>query len=102
MSYIESLESENLMMLASDIRSEYNKIRQQYHEISIRYYRQSIASSYYKESDMIEMLSKCEALKNRYLEIRDILLGRGLVPAFENHWRDSNNMLFNGDVLHIA
>lgn len=100
MSFIEDLESDNLMMLANDIRREYNEIRHHYHEAEVRYYRQAISSAYYKEADLIEMLEKCRQLKERYITIRDILQGRGIKPAYEGHWKDSNNYLFNGEILH--
>lgn len=103
MSNLEQLESEGLLILANDIRTEYNKLRQDYHKISIQYYRQPISTQYYKESELREMLDKLEDFKRRYITICDILASKGVKAGLNGHWHDSNNMLFNGShLLHSA
>jgi len=103
MSYIETIDSENLMVLASDIRAQYNKLRFEFNSKETGYFRQSISSQYHKEDDLIEMLSRLKTLKTRYIDICNVLKGRGLTQAGEDRWRDNNNHLFVAqEILHVS
>ena len=102
MSYLENLESRELVLLATDIRHEYHKIRDRFKSKAMSYYNQSIASSYHKEEDLRNLLTRCETLKKQYLDICEVLKSRGIRPVVDG-WRDSNNDIFVAkDILHSA
>lgn len=102
-SFLEHFGTNELMLLANDIRRDYNKTREHLKKKVEYYSRQSIASSYQKEEDIEASLTRCVELKRQYLDIRDALIGRGVTQDAGGGWRDSNNMLFPAsDILHSA
>lgn len=90
MAYLENMGTEGLRILASNLRSEYNSVRQSFYRISTQYYRQPISTSYYKESDIKELLDDLEEKKKRYIKIRDILAGRGVVEQVNGTWSNES------------
>lgn len=102
MSYLENLDTNELILLANDIRHDYHKVRDRFKNKALSYWNQSIASSYHKEQDLRDMLTRCEQLKRQYMDISDVLKARGLHPSVEG-WRDKDNKLFQlKDILHSA
>ncbi len=101
MSYLESLDTDNLVLVANRIQAEYNRTRKMFCDKAGYYNRQAITNFYYKEDDLSELIMKCKELKGQYKAISDIMFRRGYRPDIDG-WRDSNNFLFNGDILHSA
>lgn len=102
-SYLEHFGTNELMLLANDIRRDYNKTRERLKKKVEYYSRQSIASNYQKEEDIEAILAQCVELRRQYLDIRDVLIERGITQDAGGGWRESNNMLFpTNDILHSA
>lgn len=91
MSYLETMDTDSLMILANDTRSDYNKARHNFNAIAQCYYRQAITNNYYKEQDMIDLLNRCLHLKDAYVQIRDILKARGITTNHvDNPWSNTD------------
>lgn len=102
MSYLESLDTDRLVLIANQIQTEYNRVRKNFCDKAEYYNRQAITSHYHKEDDLAELIMKCKELKGRYKAVADIMLRRGYKPDISG-WRDSNNFLFTAeDILHSA
>ena len=102
MSYLENLDTSELILLANDIRHDYHKVRDRFKNKALNYWNQSIASSYHKEQDLRDMLTRCEQLKRQHADISEVLKDRGFHYSVEG-WRDNNNKLFHlKDILHSA
>ena len=100
--YLAHLGSKELMLLANDLRKDYNKACEHLKKKVEYYSRQSIASTYHKEEDIQASLDRCRELKRQYMDLRDALLERGLKPDIGG-WRESNNTLYaEKDILHSA
>lgn len=102
MSYLESLDTDALLLLANKITVEYNQIRRNFVSKAKYYDRQAISNNYHKEDDMIEMLEKMKTIKGRYKAVADILVRRDRRNPMDG-WQHTNNDLFaGGDILHSA
>lgn len=94
--------SDELLLLASQLRAEYNKTRRLFASKAHHYDHQSISNNYHKESDMIELLETCRALKDKYKAVADVLVNRDHRSPVES-WGDSKDKLFSPrDILHSA
>lgn len=91
--YLEAFDTNDLMLLATDLRHQYSKKKEAFHNISQRYYMQAIASKYYKESDIRDSLDELEALKNQYLDICELLKGRGFYYACGDKWQSQDGLV---------
>lgn len=86
---------EDLLLRACNIRGRYNKLRHELFKKMEQYYRQTITSSYCKESDLRAALDECEKLKLEYIKVRDKLLECGVRPEAFVGWKaERNNDLF--------
>ncbi len=107
MSILDDMESDELVVYAAGIRKEYNDARSRFFNDARHYYNQSIAGSYYKETDLIEQLNKCERIRKHYIDVCDILKNRGLRP-YISILRRSNDCVFKeasanpADILHFV
>lgn len=103
MSEFELISTDDLLIMASNITSEYNKIRKQFCDKAKYYSRQALTNNYHKEEDMKALLDKCMELKERYKVVADILRSRNQRLPIDG-WHDSNNLLFpNGvGILHVS
>lgn len=89
----EDFDSNDLLVLANDVQSAFNRTREQLHNKVHHYYHQSIASTYVKETDILELIETCQSYKNQYLQIRDVLVGRGIKLRMEP-WTVTNDTYF--------
>lgn len=102
MSFLECFATNDLMLMANDILSDYNKLREETKNVVDHWFKQASSSQYYKEQDIIVKLERCGNLKKQYSEICDILCTRGYHYDF-GQWHNSNNELFTPrDILHSA
>ena len=102
MSYLENLDTNELILIATDICHDYHKVRDRFKNKAMGYWNQSIASSYHKEQDLRDLITRCEQLKKQYNDIATVLKERGIHAGVDG-WRDGNNRLFDTkDILHSA
>lgn len=95
MAHRESDISEEFLLRACRIRKEYNRAREELNRQMTGYYRQAIASSYYKEEDLKSQLDVCAELKKKYNEVCDILKENGIRPVPTGNWTsEGNSILF--------
>lgn len=91
MSYFDTMDSDDLLILANDTRTDYNKARHHFNSIATCYYRQAITNHYYKEQEMIDLLNRCMHLKEVYSKICDILKSRGVTTnPLEYQWSNTD------------
>ena len=92
----ERFNDEDLLLASNNLMCEYNKARVELRRKVEGYFRQSIASSYYKETDLIDSVKACESIKQNYLKVRDILAKRGgpILASDKNMFRESNDYMF--------
>lgn len=102
MSYLETLETRELLLLSSSILSQYNATRMNFENKAKYYGRQAIANNYHKETDLIALLEECERLKMQYNQITNILTERGARNRIVG-WNHTNGDLFTAkEVLHTT
>lgn len=102
MSYLETLETRELLLLSSSLLSQYNTTRMNFENKAKHYGRQAITNNYNKEADLIALLKECERLKTQYNLITDILTERGARNPSVG-WNRSNDDLFVAkEVLHAT
>lgn len=102
MSYLETLETRELLLLSSSLLSQYNTTRMNFENKAKHYGRQAITNNYHKEADLIALLEECERLKTQYNQITDILTERGTRNPLAG-WNRSNDDLFVAkEVLHVS
>lgn len=91
--FLDTFNTNDLMLLATDIRGQYSKKKQTFYNLSQRYYMQAIASNYYKEDDIADALEECRRLKAQYLDICEILKGRGYYYACGDKWQSKDGLV---------
>lgn len=102
MSYLETLETRELLLLSSSLLSQYNTTRMNFENKARHYGRQAITNNYHKEADLVALLEECERLKRQYNQITDILTERGAKNPIVG-WNHSNDDLFVAkEVLHVS
>lgn len=95
MSYLESIDTRELLLLSADIRHDFHKAKESLKRKVGYYYNQSIASTYHKEDDILVLVNRCKSLKKQYLDMRDVLLSRGVKDReLMPDWDGTNNDLF--------
>lgn len=72
--------NDELLIMANNVRRDYNKTREDCRRLYNRYYNQSIASSYISEDELVEHIEKCRQLKQQYADICIILKSHGINP----------------------
>lgn len=106
--YLESMDTRELILLSADVRHDFHKAKERLKKVVGYYYNQSIASTYHKEEDIAMLVNRCKNLKKQYLEMRDILLDRGVQERelMTSSWNGTNDDLFARnsahDILHSA
>ena len=68
------------------LSSEFNHVREELFNMVHRYYRQSIGSTYTKENNIEELLTRCKKIKQEYQDIQKKILK--LRPNDKSTWRD--------------
>lgn len=102
MSYLETFETRELLLLSSSLLSQYNTNRMNFENKARHYGRQAITNNYNKEDDLIELLEECKRLKTQYNQITDILTERGTRNPCAG-WNHNNDDLFVAkEVLHVS
>lgn len=102
MSYLETLETRELLLMANNLLAEYNKTRECFENKARQYGRQAITNNYHKEEDLVDLLDDCATLKFRYNEINAILSARGERNPCAG-WNHNNDDLFVAkEVLHVS
>lgn len=71
------IELENPRTKLLNVEREFNRVRYDLYEKVDRFFRQSIASNYVTEDDILEKLEECKKLRKKYFALRDEL---GIYP----------------------
>ncbi len=101
MPFLESLDTDRLVILAAETRAEYHRLRDRFYQTSRGYYHQHTTSSYYKEEDLIQILENLSSIKQSYKELCDILKSRGMM-YFGGQWTSNDSLYKKKEVLHSA
>lgn len=101
MSYLESIDNKELILLANDIYRDYNSVRERMFNKVKQYYNQSINGKYHKEEDIVASLERLKRLKEQYKDIYDLLTARGYQQLASGDWRNTD-LIFDRDILHSA
>lgn len=90
------MDSRDLLLIANDIRKEYNKKREYWHNNATRYFHQALTSNYITEERLMYELAECKKLKEEYCKVCDILKSRGCNYNFDTSLsiEASKNLLF--------
>lgn len=102
MSYLETIGTKELMLLANDILRDYNKCREEFFNMARRYFNQAATNGYVKEDDMVVKLDRCKELKRRYCELCKILADRKIKPIVGGFSPESIPSLDSEEVLHLV
>ena len=84
--FLENSDTKDLMLLANNLRKEYNKKRELWYRDATRYFHQAIASHYCTEEALASGIEDCGRLKAQYGEVCDILKKRGYHPVIGDAW----------------
>lgn len=88
------MENDELLLLSNDTMKQFHDIRQSLFTKMKHYYNQSIASTYYDESDMIRELETLKQIKQRHMLICKELKKRGLSSRSDRNFGELSNGLF--------
>lgn len=103
MDFADTISTDDFLIMANDIRKEYNKLRETFYRKTRSYYNQAIAGTYHKEDDLITMLNEMKRLKDQYVRVCNILRDRGVPVVYKCDWTKNNDHLFKqGQLLHAV
>ena len=94
MSFSDEMYSNDLMLVANNIRKEYNKTRDHWYHACVRCYHQSISGGTLLEESIQKEFDKMLELKKEYNDICTILKQRrGYTPTLDDKWRIDTSLI---------